>query len=355
MSALQFTLEGSSADNRNKPTPVDFVPGVRKPDVVTECWVEGCCFEQRMISPDDHPVFRPLPFPTPFPGAEALNIHLSGFETAETVYLRRLIAAIGAQLSIKLNKRTTHLISATDDSAKARKAPEWGVKLVKNTWLVTSARSGRIESEAGHEFANTSTGGATTTMSTPASRSLCASATLNTSTVFELGEPTYERGKVPSATSTPAEQPSLSTSSRSLKAAPTYIDAEDMRQAKGPSSSEPAIKGDRSSLPSHILSPPKAETERILNAARGGDGEPQSLDAKILRTSSAPVNVMGKDSESAGSVSVEGHSRSPLALPDGPLAKKHVTDALRHIVGPAEITPSARKVRSHVLIVYCRG
>lgn len=36
--------------------------------VVTECWVEGCCFEETLLSPDKHIVFRPLPGNMPIAG-----------------------------------------------------------------------------------------------------------------------------------------------------------------------------------------------------------------------------------------------------------------------------------------------
>ena len=48
-----------------------------------------------MISPDEHIVFRPLVAPMPVPSAGSLLVHLSGFTTGETVYLRRLLRAIG--------------------------------------------------------------------------------------------------------------------------------------------------------------------------------------------------------------------------------------------------------------------
>jgi DNA replication regulator DPB11 len=48
-----------------------------------------------MISPDEHIVFRPLAAPMPVPRVDSLMVHLSGFTTGETVYLRRLLRAIG--------------------------------------------------------------------------------------------------------------------------------------------------------------------------------------------------------------------------------------------------------------------
>lgn len=63
--------------------------------LVTECWVESCCFQRKLLSPDDNLVFRPLNVPTPIPGAEPLLVHISGFPTEVTVYLRRLLKTIG--------------------------------------------------------------------------------------------------------------------------------------------------------------------------------------------------------------------------------------------------------------------
>jgi hypothetical protein len=62
--------------------------------------VEGCCFEQRLLSPDDHLVFRPIPAKMPVLGAEKLSVHLSGFPTEQTVYLKKLLRLTGKCLSI---------------------------------------------------------------------------------------------------------------------------------------------------------------------------------------------------------------------------------------------------------------
>lgn len=64
--------------------------------VVTECWVEGSCFAQRMLSPDEHLVFRPLSVALPVPDAARLLVHISGFPTEMSVYLRRLLKTLGA-------------------------------------------------------------------------------------------------------------------------------------------------------------------------------------------------------------------------------------------------------------------
>lgn len=71
-------------------------PPLGKPaTVVTECWVEACCFEERLLSPEDNLVFQPLPIEIPIPRAEELLVHISGFSTETSVYLRRLLKTIG--------------------------------------------------------------------------------------------------------------------------------------------------------------------------------------------------------------------------------------------------------------------
>lgn len=66
-----------------------------RPLVVTECWIEGSCFEQRLLDPDSHLVFRPLTSPMPIPGAQKFLVHMSGFSSENAVYLRRLLRVIG--------------------------------------------------------------------------------------------------------------------------------------------------------------------------------------------------------------------------------------------------------------------
>lgn len=106
---------GLKSRNRCSAVRPTILPTGPPPTVVTECWVEGCCFEQRMLSPLEHLVFQPLPAPMPIPGqhnildcenladlyigATKFLVHLSGFSTGEMVYLKRLLRAIGMSLS----------------------------------------------------------------------------------------------------------------------------------------------------------------------------------------------------------------------------------------------------------------
>ena len=137
-----------------QPPPVDDQPA---PTVVTECWVEGCCFEQTLLSIDKHLVFRPLPAPMPISGTFGFQIHLSGLSTEDLTYLRRLIRVIGATQAVSLNRQTTHLVSGRSDGPKVDKAREWGVKVVSKAWLLAMGSSGQIEPEGDYPVDSTST------------------------------------------------------------------------------------------------------------------------------------------------------------------------------------------------------
>jgi len=137
-----------------QPPPVDGQPA---PTVVTECWVEGCCFEQTLLSIDKHLVFRPLPAQMPIAGTSTFQIHLSGLSTEDLTYLRRLIRVIGATQAVSLNRQTTHLVSGRSDGPKVDKAREWGVKVVSKAWLLAMGSSGQIEPEGDYPVDSTST------------------------------------------------------------------------------------------------------------------------------------------------------------------------------------------------------
>lgn len=59
----------------------------------------------------------------------------------------------GGTLSIKLNRQTSHLITVATTGQKVEKAREWGVKVMKESWLIAMGRSGQIEPEEDHALA----------------------------------------------------------------------------------------------------------------------------------------------------------------------------------------------------------
>lgn len=63
--------------------------------MVTECWVEGCCYERRLIPPTEQIVFQPLRIELPVPGSEKIIVHVTGFTVELGVYMKRLCKALG--------------------------------------------------------------------------------------------------------------------------------------------------------------------------------------------------------------------------------------------------------------------
>ncbi|WWD01536.1 hypothetical protein V866_008481 [Kwoniella sp. B9012] len=257
--------------------------------VVTECWVEGCCFEERLLSPNKHIVFRPLPATMPIPGASKLNVHLSGFSAENTVYMRRLLRAIGGTLSVKLNRQTSHLITVATFGQKVDKAREWGVKVMKESWLVAMGRSGQIEPEDQHELASN------VAVPKALDKTRTSDLTANLSTMSDLPDngdfalrPSSSANHKPTATTTSQGALGLSPS-RMLKPSPTHIDD------PSTTSTSSITNGNRTSTVENVLSPPKQETERILNLAQPESDislvklEQEKEKDKLSRFSSAPV------------------------------------------------------------------
>ncbi|KAL1411271.1 protein kinase activating protein dpb11 [Vanrija albida] len=216
--------------------------GQKPPQVVTECWVEGCCFSQRLLSPDDNLVFQPLSFTAAIPEAAPLLVHISGFSTETNVYLRRLLRTIGGTLSERLNKQTTHLVCAAPAGLKYDKAREWGLTVVRDSWLWTMGRTGVMEPASAHAH----------DVHDP---SATASARQTTNT-------TSSSGLDPSVTTPEGGVLRGTPGARPLKLTPTHIDVA-MTDAEH----------------ANPLSPPKHATERILNRAILSPGR---------RTASAP-------------------------------------------------------------------
>ncbi|OCF35397.1 hypothetical protein I316_02947 [Kwoniella heveanensis BCC8398] len=306
--------------------------------VITECWVEGCCFEERLLSPDKHIVFRPLPAPMPISGASNLIVHLSGFSAENNVYMRRLLRAIGGTLSIKLNKQTTHLVSVLNSGQKVEKAREWGVKVMKESWLIAMARSGAIEQEDGHRWLPGFAATGPTHAGLTRRLGQTADLTANMSTMSELPDAAdYARRPAASSFTSTTNHPKPDASqlgvtvspSRMLKPSPTHI-GDGSTSSIGGGGGGSRTTTTTSILRENVLSPPKAETQRLLNSADPGLSlaDPETKD-KIARYASAPANANTARAQSeltappvpilsSGEGLEKAASMSSLALPAGP-------------------------------------
>lgn len=61
----------------------------------TECWLERCMFEERLLGPEEHIAYTPLKAEMPITGAEEILLSFSGLDHAEACTVRRLLRALG--------------------------------------------------------------------------------------------------------------------------------------------------------------------------------------------------------------------------------------------------------------------
>ncbi|GJJ08723.1 hypothetical protein Clacol_002942 [Clathrus columnatus] len=120
----------------------------------TECWVERSILEERMCAAEGHIVFTPLKIITPVEGSERLSVSLSGLDSAETFWTKRLLRAIGANVLSVFSKSSSHLICPSGHGEKFAKAREWKIPVVDLEWLFFIAKNGRIPHCRDFEVAN---------------------------------------------------------------------------------------------------------------------------------------------------------------------------------------------------------
>lgn len=198
------------------------------------------------------------------------------------------------------------MVCAQPSGQKYEKALEWGVTVVRDSWLLAMGRSGNREpeDEHWHDLAGPSNSALNSGRLYPR---LSTATTSNMSAVSELGETIqYGRTKTEildgaslSAAKIPSQQSNFSPA-RALKLTPTHID--DVTRTSGTSFGSgghlDGIDLERKPSIGHALSPPKPETERMMNQAgpfrMPTAPEPRSTsphenhDGKLSRTSSAP-------------------------------------------------------------------
>jgi DNA replication regulator DPB11 len=262
---------------RSSPKTPSVVDGQPSPTVVTECWVEGCCFEQSLLSIDKHLVFRPLPVPMPINGTTPFQIHLSGLSTEDLTYLRRLIRVIGATQAVSLNRQTTHLVSGRSDGPKVDKAREWGVKVVSKAWLLAMGGSGQVESEEDYPVDSSST-----------------------TTVTDGGE------KADSLKPPPASVSQSQSQARALKLTPTHVDDHGRPSITGSmsASNTSSLRGANPGLAgaANPLSPPQGPSARKLNQATDDS-------RSTSRASASDEDVPMKSAYPAESIGTSGRNR----------------------------------------------
>ncbi|KDQ24788.1 hypothetical protein PLEOSDRAFT_1047578 [Pleurotus ostreatus PC15] len=110
----------------------------------TECWLERCMFEERIISPSENITFAPLELRRSIPGVGKIVVSLSGLDQSEVCCVKRLAKALGILISPNFSRRSTHLLCPAGTGAKFEKAKEWGIPVVNMGWLEGIAKMGKI-------------------------------------------------------------------------------------------------------------------------------------------------------------------------------------------------------------------
>ncbi|KAF9496674.1 hypothetical protein BDN71DRAFT_1415262 [Pleurotus eryngii] len=110
----------------------------------TECWLERCMFEERIISPSENITFAPLELRRSIPGVGKIVVSLSGLDQSEVCCVKRLAKALGILISPNFSRRSTHLLCPAGTGAKFEKAKEWGIPVVNMGWLEGIAKTGRV-------------------------------------------------------------------------------------------------------------------------------------------------------------------------------------------------------------------
>ncbi|OWZ71337.1 hypothetical protein AYX14_03267 [Cryptococcus neoformans] len=120
---------------------------------VTENWVESCIVEGKLVSPDEHLLYKPLTIDVPIPGAKGIIVHISGSEDHQlSSYHRRLARALGFELRLTVDRDVTHLISFRNHGIKVRRAKAWGSQIVTHDWLLKMAETGKLEPEEEYQL-----------------------------------------------------------------------------------------------------------------------------------------------------------------------------------------------------------
>ncbi|KIR32357.1 DNA replication regulator DPB11 [Cryptococcus deuterogattii MMRL2647] len=120
---------------------------------VTENWVESCIVEGKLVSPNEHLLYKPLTIHVPIPGAKGIIVHISGSEDHQlSSYHRRLARALGFEIRLTVDRDVTHLVSFRNHGIKIRRAKAWGSQIVTHDWLLKMAETGKLEPEEGYHL-----------------------------------------------------------------------------------------------------------------------------------------------------------------------------------------------------------
>lgn len=102
--------------------------------LATIAWLWYVMVYGRLVEPMDNILHYPSP-KAPIAGFEGYNFTLSNYTGEARTYLKELIRRAGGVWTPEMSARNTHLITASTQGEKVRRAPGWGIKVTNHTWL----------------------------------------------------------------------------------------------------------------------------------------------------------------------------------------------------------------------------
>eukprot|EP00118_Oscarella_pearsei_P004465 m.19150 g.19150 ORF g.19150 m.19150 type:complete len:1238 (+) comp27800_c0_seq1:76-3789(+) len=117
--------------------------------VLTTFWFAVVVRKNQWVSPDDHPLYRPIAISDDFKPFRGLVFSISQFEDDERNVLTNFVELLGGlmqQYMLKQDsqnermKRTTHLLLKSADGAKYVKTADWGIIPASMLWPIECAR-----------------------------------------------------------------------------------------------------------------------------------------------------------------------------------------------------------------------
>ncbi|KAI7863200.1 BRCT domain-containing protein [Spinellus fusiger] len=115
-------------------------------------WMMNTLERQRLDHPSNVLLYYPIP-KNGIPAFEGTIITISGYYGVARNYLQRLLTILGAEFTPHMEKsKTTHLVTATNDSKKYIHGKEWDIHVVNHLWVEECFREWKLKSVANEQF-----------------------------------------------------------------------------------------------------------------------------------------------------------------------------------------------------------
>ena len=114
--------------------------------IISPNWIERCIEEGKLLHPQSHVLFTPLPCSVPLKESKGKTISISGITSRERRSLRMLLIVLGFTYSETLTKTVDYLLTNSPiiPSNKCKIANEWNIPLIHVKWILQSATIGSL-------------------------------------------------------------------------------------------------------------------------------------------------------------------------------------------------------------------